>query len=443
MLDTPTDPLDHSARTRPGGLAVADATERLTYAELRERSGALAATLADLGVGPGDHVAIDLPAGVPHAVALHGSILAGAVVQSLPPRGRAGVDVAPGAALVDAETIERSRRRAGAEWRTLRRHPRAPLTRVLSSGTSGEPKAVELTAGNHLWSALASAANLGVARDDAWLCCLPLNHVGGLSILVRSAVYGTAALIHDGFDVERVAAAIGGGEASIVSLVPTQLVRLLEAGAAIERPRLILLGGGPVPLEVLDEALERGASVVQTYGLTEACSQVCTLAPESARELAGSAGRPLLGVEVAAPEGEIRVRGPIVAPGSVAADGWLLTGDLGRIDDEGCLWVEGRREDLIVTGGENVRPERVESALASHPGVAEVAVAGIDDREWGQAVVAFVVPRAGSELRAEDLEALARRDHAPHEVPKRYVVVTELPRTATGKLQRRRLADAL
>ena len=124
--------------------------------------------------------------------------------------------------------------------------------------------------------------------------------------------------------------------------------------------------------------------VVQTYGLTEACSQVCTLAPAEARERAGSAGRPLPGIEVAIEGEEILVRGPTVAPGAFAADGWLHTGDLGRIDDEGYLWVEGRRGDLIVTGGENVRPQRVEEALRRHPGVADVAVVGRDDREWGQ-----------------------------------------------------------
>ena len=214
---------------------------------------------------------------------------------------------------------------------------------MLSSGTSGEPKPIELTGANHLASAMASAANLGVEEDDNWLCCLPLNHVGGLTILIRSAVYGTAATIHDGFDTDRVAAAIGSGEISIVSLVSTQLVRLLDAGAAVDRPRLLLLGGGPVPADVLDEALDRGATVVQTYGLTEACSQVCTLAPSEARTRAGSAGRPLPGVEVRIESGEILVRGPIVALGAVAEDGWLHTGDLGRIDPDGFLWVEGRR----------------------------------------------------------------------------------------------------
>ena len=439
MLDTPTDWLDHSARVHPERLAVADREESITYAELRERAVALAGALASGGVGSGDPVAIDLPAGVEHAVALHGAILAGAVPQSMPPGGRTGVVVAEGARFVDSATLARARDFTEV-WPTIHRPPRAALTRVLSSGTSGEPKAVELSTANHLWSALASALNLGTESGDRWLCCLPLNHVGGLTILIRSAIYGTAALIHDGFETDRVAAALADDGVSVVSLVATQLVRLLDAGAAVARPRLILVGGGPVPADALEEALGRGATVVQTYGLTEACSQVCTLAPAEARSRAGSAGRPLLGVEVRIEEGEILVRGPNVARGARAADGWLHTGDLGRIDDEGYLWVEGRRSDLIVTGGENVRPDRVESVLRRHRGVADVAVAGHDDREWGQVVVAHVVREPGSGIGAEELIAHVRGTLDRHEVPKRVEFVAELPRTTSGKVLRRELA---
>jgi O-succinylbenzoic acid--CoA ligase len=436
MHEAPTDWLDHSARTHPGTIALADEHESLDYVELRDQAGSVAAALADAGVGVGDPVAIDLPAGVSHAVALHGAILAGAVVQSMPPAGRDDVDVAPGTVYLEAGQVDRARDR-GEAWPTFSRHPALPLTRVLSSGTSGVPKPVLLTAGNHLWSALGSALNLGVERDDRWLCCLPLNHVGGLTILLRSAIYGTGAVVHRGFDLDRVAAALEDGEATVVSLVPTQLVRLLDAGAAVEEPRLLLIGGGPVPSEVLEEALGRGAVVVQTYGLTEACSQVCTLGPSEAASRVGSAGKALPGTDVRIAGDEVLVRGPTVAPAAVAEDGWLHTGDLGRLDGEGYLWVEGRRDDLIVSGGENVRPHRVEAALLAHPGVAEVAVAGREDREWGQAVTAFVV--AADDPGSEELIAHARSRLAPHEVPKTIEFVPELPRTGSGKLLRRLL----
>lgn len=438
MSEIPTDWLDHSAQVHPNRVALADGREEITYAELRRRARAMAAELADDGVGSGDPVAIDMPAGIPHVVALHGAILAGAIAQSLPASGREGVDVAPGARYVGVAEVARAVER-GADWPTIRRPPREPLTRVLSSGTSGDPKPVELTHANHLWSALASGLKLGVEPDDRWLCCLPLNHVGGLTILLRSALYGTAAEIQTGFDVDPAGEALGSGRITIASLVPTQLVRLLEAGVAVEKPRLLLIGGGPLPLDVLEEAEGRGATVVQTYGLTEACSQVCTLAPSEARDHPGSAGRPLLGVEVRIEEEQILVRGPNVAPGSKAADGWLHTGDLGRLDNEGYLYLEGRRGDLIVTGGENVRPERVEDALRSHPAVADVGVAGEDDREWGQRVVAHVVPTTGTSLSEEELLDHARGALKRHELPKLVRFREDLPRTASGKLQRRKL----
>ena len=440
MTASPTDWLEKSSRDRPGDLAVADVAGRLSYAELHGEASSVAAALRDAGVGPGDPVAIDLPPGVGHAVALHGAVLAGAVVQSLPRSGRDGVDVAPGAAFADGEVVAAARG-ADRAFEPVSRDPSEPLTRVLSSGTSGEPKPIALTASNHHASALASARRLGTVPQDLWLCCLPLNHVGGMTILIRSVIYGTAALIHDGFDADRVGEALESGGVTIASLVSTQLVRLLDAGARVERPRVLVLGGGPVPPDVLAEALGRGATVVQTYGLTEACSQVCTLAPDEAVERVGSAGRPLSGTEVAVVDEEILVRGPTVAPASIAADGWLHTGDLGRLDADGYLWVEGRRSDLIVTGGENVRPQRVEAAIGSHPGVADVAVIGREDREWGQAVVAVIVPESGGAASDDELIAHARLRLEPFEVPKRIERVGELPRTPSGKVVRRLLSD--
>ncbi len=438
MSEFPSDWLDHGVRLHRRRIALADPGGEISYVELRARAEAVAASLAAAGVGSGDPVAIDLPAGIAHAVALHGAILAGAVAQSLPPTGRAGIDIAPGARFVDRDDVDRAVA-AGGEWPTIRRSAREPLTRVLSSGTSGAPKPIELTHANHLWSALASGLKLGVDPGDRWLCCLPLNHIGGQTILLRSALYGTAAEVHPGFDLERVAAALATGRISIASLVPTQLVRLLDAGAAVERPRLLLVGGGPLAGDVLAEAEARGATVVQTYGLTEACSQVCTLAPGEAREHAGSAGRPLLGVEVRVTDGEILVRGPNVAPAAVATDGWLHTGDSGRIDEEGFLRLEGRREDLIVSGGENVRPERVEDVLRTHPGVADAAAVGVDDREWGQRVEAHVVRAADAAPSEAELLEHARERLDRHEVPKRVRFRERLPRTASGKLQRRLL----
>jgi o-succinylbenzoate---CoA ligase len=296
---------------------------------------------------------------------------------------------------------------------------------VHTSGTTGEPRGVELTYRNHHANALASARNLGVERGDRWLCCLPLHHVGGLAILLRSAIYATTAVVHERFEAEAVGRELEEGGITVVSLVPTMLRRLLDAG--LSRPpalRAVLLGGGPIPPELLD----CGLPVVPTYGMTETASQIVT------------GGVPLAGAELAIGEaGEILVRGPMIAPGAVAGDGWLHTGDHGTLED-GRLRVEGRIKDLIVSGGENVAPVAVERALAEHPSVVDVAVAGVPDREWGEAVTAFVVLR--SEASDAELIACARERLAPHEVPKRVVRVESLPRTAGGKLLRRRIVPA-
>jgi O-succinylbenzoic acid--CoA ligase len=256
---------------------------------------------------------------------------------------------------------------------------------------------------------------------------------------MRSVIYGTTAVLHDGFDADRVATALDEERITVVSLVTTMLTRLLEAGADLSGPRAILVGGGPVPEEPLEEAIGRGATVVQTYGLTEACSQVTTLAPDEARRKLGSAGRPLLTTHLRIQEGEILVQGPTVAPGRADADGWLHTGDLGRIDEEGFLYVEDRIDDMIVTGGENVVPAEVEKVLMRHPEVADAAVIGREDPEWQQAVTAVVVLESGSEATPDELRRHCAEALAGFKVPKRVELAAALPRTPSGKLMRRAL----
>jgi O-succinylbenzoic acid--CoA ligase len=298
---------------------------------------------------------------------------------------------------------------------------------------------VGLTYGNHLFSAVGSAFNIGVEPTDRWLCCLPLFHVGGLSIVMRSVIQGTTAVVHDGFDVDRIAASLEGDGVTMLSLVTTQLTRLLEAGVDLLPLRAILVGGGPIPDDVLAEAMDRGATVVQTYGLTEACSQVTTLEPSQAARKLGSAGRPLLTTHLRIKGGEILVQGPTVAPGCADEDGWLHTGDVGRIDEEGFLYVTDRLGDMIVTGGENVLPAEVEAVLLRHPSVADAAAVGRADSEWQEAVTAVVVLRNGEDVSADELRSHCAATLAGFKVPKRVEFVAELPRTASGKLLRRQL----
>jgi O-succinylbenzoic acid--CoA ligase len=310
---------------------------------------------------------------------------------------------------------------------------------VLSSGSTGTPKPIGLTYGNFLWSAMGGAYNIGVDPADRWLCCMPLSHIAGLSIVIRSAIYGTTAVVHDGFEVERVARSLVGDRITVLSLVSTMLSRLLDAGADLSGPRAILVGGGPVPESILAAALDRGATVVQTYGLTETCSQVTTLAPEDALRKLGSAGRPLLSSHVRIRGGEILVQGPTVAPGRYDESGWLHTGDLGHIDEEGFLYVSDRIDDMIVTGGENVVPSEVEEVLLAHPAVVEAAVVGREDPEWQQAVTAVVVLAPGAEVTPDELRHHCAATLAGYKVPKRVELAAALPRTPSGKLMRRAL----
>jgi o-succinylbenzoate---CoA ligase len=313
--------------------------------------------------------------------------------------------------------------------------------RILTSGTSGAPRPVGLTYGNFLFSAVGSAFNIGVDPNDRWLCCLPLSHVAGLSIILRSVIYGTTAVLLDGFDLEKVSKTLSDGDISLLSLVPTQLIRLLDAGADLSHPRAILIGGGPVPPDALSEALGRGAKVVQTYGMTEACSQITTLSTEDAERKNGSAGRPLLTTHVRIEDGEILVQGPTVARESIEADEWLHTGDLGHIDEEGFLYVTGRRSEVIVTGGENVMPAEVEAVLLAHSAVADAAVVGRPDAEWQEAVCALVVLADSEETSEDELRSHCSGSLAPYKVPKQVDFVSSLPRTASGKLLRGQLPE--
>jgi O-succinylbenzoic acid--CoA ligase len=434
--------LSQRAETCPDRCALVGDGLSLTYAELEREATAAARRLAARGARRGATVALTLAPGVEYVVLLHALMKLGAVaypvntrltaaeIEAELERVRPALTVAEGPDLGLTE----------ADLPLLGEHDLDALhCRILTSGTSGTARPVGLTYGNHLWSAVGSAFNLGVEPTDRWLCCLPLFHIGGLSIPMRSVIYGTAAVVHDGFDVDRVAASLEGDGVTLISLVATQLTRLLEAEVDLLPLRAVLLGGGPVPEEVLEEAIGRGATVVQTYGLTEAASQVTTLSPGDASRKLGSAGRPLLTTHLRIQDGEILVQGPTVAPGAADEDGWLHTGDLGRIDDEGFLYVIDRLGDLIVSGGENVLPAEVEEVLLRHPDVVDAAAVGRADSEWQEAVTAVVVLRDGVEVSPEELRSHCASALAGYKVPKRVEFVAELPRTPAGKLLRRQL----
>jgi O-succinylbenzoic acid--CoA ligase len=420
--------LTRAARRRPERIAVETLERSLSYGELDRLAGAGA---RELGVAPGSRVALALAPGIDLVVALHACLRAGAVAVPLDLRAPAHARGASGYdAIIDAPLSCRGRPGAAAPAHDLS----ATAVIVATSGTSAEPKLVPLTYGNFLWSAIGSAVALGFDPAERWLCTLPLVHVGGLSIILRSAIYGTTAVVHERFETAAACDALMGGEITLVSVVATTLRRLLDGGLA--RPpalRCALAGGGAVPAALIERAREAGVIVCQTYGLTEACSQVATQAPG---ERGTDTGAPLFCTRVTlATDGEILVRGPTVSP--AVAGGVLATGDVGELGTDGALRVLGRRSDTIISGGENVSPSEVEAVLEEHPAVLEAAVYGVADERWGEAVHAVVVKR-----RAVSEEAL--RDHlrarvAGFKVPKTILFADALPRTQSGKLARGRL----
>jgi len=414
-----------AAARHPDQVALETPERGLTYASLREAAIAGAGEL--LGA---KRVAIALPPGADFVVALHACLLAGAAAVPIDLRlseaeqeqRRGGVDV------VVSEPLPRGRPASA----TVHAFSGDPVVAVMhTSGTTAAPKPVELTYRNFLASALGSAVALGLDPAERWLCPMPLTHVGGLSIPIRSAIYATTAVVHGQFDTGAVLSELmdPGRRITLVSLVPTMLARLLDAG--LDRPptlRWALLGGGPIAPALLARAEAAGVAVAPTYGMTEACSQIATF------------GWPLPGVELrVARDGEVIVRGPIVSAGAVARDGWLRTGDLGGFDDRGRLVITGRKADTIVTGGENVAPAEVEAALLEHPAVADAAVHPRAHPEWGEAVVATVVLRDGGVAAPEELRAHCAARLAGFKVPKVVEFADELPRTASGKLLRGQL----
>jgi O-succinylbenzoic acid--CoA ligase len=422
--------LARAARTRPDTVALRADDRTLTYAELDDAATIAARRLSALGVRPGDRVGIALPARAPFVEILHGCLRLGAIAVPIDLRltqseraprcaGCAAIVSAPLDGLYDPKA-------------ELRHDHELDATAIIvhSSGTTAGPRPIELTYGNWLWSALGSAVALGLDPHERWLCTLPLSHVGGLSILMRSAIYATTAILHERFEAQRAVDEIAT-DATVVSVVPTMLARLLDTG--LHEPRALraaLVGGAPISPALLRRAREAGVCTVTTYGLTEACSQVTTDGP------------PLFCTKVRiGPGREILVQGPTVSRRELAEDGWLHTGDEGALDTDGNLTVTGRAGDTIVTGGESVAPAEVEAVLESHPAVAEAGVHGVEDATWGERVVATVVLRPGATATMDELRSYCGVRLAGYKVPKFFRFSSELPKTATGKLLRRNLED--
>ena len=325
--------------------------------------------------------------------------------------------------------------------------PEGALAILYTSGTTGRAKGAILSRHAFEASARASARNLPLTSDDRWLLCMYIAHVGGLSVIVRSLIARSAIVIAGPFETERTLAVIARERPTLVSVVPTMLARMLDAGWAPHAElRAVLLGGAACPERTLARAIDAGLPIRTTYGLTEACSQVTT-ARQDVRSLDAGAGEPLPGIEVRiGATGTIAVRGPTMLdgwfpPGALPppldAEGWYDTGDLGSIDAQGRLHVLSRRTDLIVTGGENVYPAEVEAALEHVEGVRAACVFGVEDERWGQTVAAAVVGDAPDAVIAEALAVRLAR----FKIPRAIARVDALRVTGAGKIDRRATAE--
>ena len=414
-------PLRATAISSPGAPAVVGAGRVMTYGELDLRATAAVEGIEELGFGSGARVALYLPTDERYFVLLLALIRAGCVAcplsTRLPPRGVAPLLQAtscPALISSDEELLEatgtdtqklRPEKLLADELAEDRVRSHEPLrlaldqaaTVIFTSGSAGAPKAAVHTFGNHYYSALGSNANIALAPGDRWLQSLPLYHVGGLSILFRCLLAGAAVTL------PKPGAPLGEAtsDATHVSFVSTQLLRLLRE--EVFDPgglKAILLGGGRIPVPLVEEAAGRGLPVHTSYGLTEMASQVTATPPGASREELCTAGRPLPHREISISEdGEILVRGETLFAGYVEgeavdrpldADGWFHTGDLGELDAGGYLRVRGRRDNLFISGGENIQPEEIEEALCRLEGVEEAVVVPVPDTEFGSRPVAFV-----------------------------------------------------
>ncbi|OAQ53871.1 hypothetical protein HTG_06280 [Natrinema mahii] len=495
-LEWPTrDLLSHRASTTPDATALVDAdTDRSwTYDEFDRRVDAVAARLETVVSDPDDRLGVLMDTRVAFAEVYFAAMRLGLTVVPLNVRetaaelaskaDRTAVDAVVCEAATEGVALEVTDapiRSVDAPERDgvdpLEPIEGASVTPValerddahllmFTSGTSGEPKAVRLTLGNLVASATASAFRLGVLPADRWLCCLPMYHMGGLAPIVRSTLYGTAAVIQRAFDPRDTARVVDESDITGVSLVPTMCKRLLEAGwEPPESLRFVLLGGAPASRELLERCRERGVPAHPTYGMTETASQIATATPAETATHEGTVGRPLAGTEVTVvdedgtalqpgEQGELVVSGPTVMPGYLDADETaaafddhgLHTGDVGYRDTGGRLWVLNRRSDRIVTGGENVDPGEVVAALRTHPAVDDAAVVGLSDPEWGERVAALVVPEAGAAGSLEPASLLAHCDErlAGFKRPKTIGVTDALPRTASGTVDREAVRERL
>ncbi len=335
-----------------------------------------------------------------------------------------------------------------------------PALVLFTSGTSGRPKAARLPMMAAHRAAQAAVAHLGLTPDDGWCCPLPLDHIGGAATVLRACWSGCGLWITSRFDAAEINRLLDTEPVTGISVVPTMLARLIDDRAGRPWPRrlrCLLTGGGPLDADLARRSADLGLPPSQTYGLTEACSQVASLLPHEFAAHPSSAGRPLPGVRLRIRKGDqtvangtigqIEVAGPTLFAGyesegklAEITGAWFATGDLGSVDDDGFVTIACRRDDLILSGGENIYPAEIEAVLVRHPAIAAAAVVGLPDPAWGQSVAAVLVAKTALPTDSE-LSAWMQANLSGYKRPRRWLWVEALPTGPGGKVVRAGLAD--
>lgn len=474
MISMPN-PLYQRSLLSPNKTALVFEGERLSFEQLHEKVVKRAHTLKKLGVKKESHVGICMNSSAEFVITYFALLYLGAVAVLFNTRlTKEELSVQEGIGDVEFTVIDEiykgifQREEVIVSNETsfdgfLKEFSMNQVCSLLfTSGTTGRPKAVQLTFGNHYFSAMSSALNTGIQEDDCYLAVMPLFHVGGLSIFHRSVLYGMKVVLLPKFNTTSIPNIMMQEKVTHASLVTKMLIDLLEIKEFCiysSKLRSVLLGGGSVPKSLLEKCETYQIPILQTYGMTETASQIVTLSLVDMKRKMGSCGRPLLTTSLkimkdgkeCAPyvEGEIVVKSPTIMKGYYNneevtrlsfIDDWFYTGDIGYCDEEGYLYVVDRRKDLIISGGENIYPSEIENVLQMHPFVKEAGVVGKKDDVWGQIPIAYIV--SAKPITREEVQQFCQTKLAKYKIPKEIIVVDKLPRTASQKLQRHKLQNS-